>query len=233
LKKLDEDPEQKYFFKESETIKNYMISLYLYCIMNIHIYVFGPPGVGKTAGAECLARIRARNEKLYGDYKKYAFNSSTNPADIFGAETLMDGQIKLVDGPLTETALRGQTFIADEMNLSSNSTMMSLIPIFNTIYNRPIYFPGLQTPIKISHNFWFAAFQNYEGTAGRNATPHELAIKLVRLDYPNVKTEDIRDICKKIRDTIYSNKKLNQPNISDDKIIELSNFMIELNKKKR
>jgi hypothetical protein len=109
---------------------------------------------------------------------------------------------------------------------------MSLIPIFNTIYNRPIYFPGLQTPIKISHNFWFAAFQNYEGTAGRNATPHELAIKLVRLDYPNVKTEDIKDICIKIRDTIYFNKNLNQPNISDEQILELSNFMIELNKKK-
>jgi len=25
--------------------------------MNIPINVFGPPGVGKTAGAECLARI--------------------------------------------------------------------------------------------------------------------------------------------------------------------------------
>ena len=118
-----------------------------------------------------------------------------------------------MDGPLTETALRGQIFIDDEMNLSSNSAMMYLIPIFNTIYNRPIYFPGLQTPIKISHNFWFASFQNYEGIAGRNATPHELVIKLVRLDYPNVKAEDIKDICIKIRDTIYSNKNLNQPNI--------------------
>lgn len=200
-------------------------------MMNIHIYVLGPPGVGKTAGAEFLAKIRTINEKLYGDYKKYAFNSSTSPADIFGAETLMDGQIKLVDGPLTEIALRGQTFIADEMNLSSNSTMMSLIPIFNTIYNISIYFPGLQTPIKISHNFWFAAFQNYEGTAGRNTTPHELALKLVRLDYPTVKTEDIKDICIKIRDSIYLNKNLKQSNISDDQILELSNFMIELNKK--
>lgn len=104
--------------------------------------MFGPPGVGKTAGAGGLTRIRARNGKLYGDYKKYAFNSSTNHSDIFGAETLMDGQIKLVDGPLIDTALKRQKCIADEMNLSSNYTMMSLIPIFNTIYNRPIYFPG-------------------------------------------------------------------------------------------
>ena len=230
--KLKEDPNQQYFFNESETIKNYMISLYLYCLMNIHIYVFGPPGVGKTAGAECFARIRIQNEKLYGNYKKYAFNSSTTPSDLFGSETLMDGQIKLLDGPLIESILKGQTFIADEMNLSSNNTMMSLIPIFNTIYNRPIYFPGLQTPIKINHNFWFGAFQNYEGTAGRNATPHQLAIKLIRLDYPTVKTQDIRDICIKIRDTIYINKNLDQINISDEQILQLSNFMIELNKKK-
>ena len=153
--KLIEDPINKYFFHKITKIENYMISLY--CAMNIHIYVFGPPGVGKTAGAEYLERIRKIIENLDGEYKKYAFNSSTNPSDIYGAETLV---VKLIDGPLTESALKGQTFIADEMNLSSNNTMMSLIPIFNTIHNRPIYFPGLQTPIKINPNFWFGAFQN-------------------------------------------------------------------------
>ena len=184
--KLIEDPINKYFFHGKTKIENYMLSLYLYCAMNIHIYVFGPPGFGKTAGAECLARIRKKIENLDGNYKKYAFNSSTNPSDIYGAETLVDGEVKLIDGPLTESTLKGQSFIADEMNLSSNSTMMSLIPIFKTIHNRPIYFPRLQTPIKIIPNFWFGAFQNYEGTSGRNATPHELALKLIRLDYPKV-----------------------------------------------
>ena len=153
--KLNSDPLNKYFFIGIPKIENYMISLYLYCAMNIPIYVFGPPGVGKTAGAECLARIRTKIEKLVGNYKKYAFNLSTNPSDIFGAETIVDGQVKLIDGPLAESALKGQTFIADEMNLSSNNTMISLIPIFNSIRNRPIYLPGLQTPIKINPNFWF------------------------------------------------------------------------------
>ena len=232
--KLIEDPINKYFFHGITKIENYMLSLYLYCAMNIHIYVFGPPGVGKTAGAECLARIRKQIENLDGDYKKYAFNSSTNPSDIFGAETLVDGQVKLIDGPLTESALKGQSFIADEMNLSSNSTMMSLIPIFNTIHNRPIYFPGLQTPIKINPNFWFGAFQNYEGTAGRNATPHELTLKLVRLDYPTVEKEDIKNICLNIRNSIYKNKGLNSKNISisDDQVLQLADFMIKLNKKR-
>lgn len=90
--KLIEDPINKYFFHGITKIENYMLSLYLYCAMNIHIYVFGPPGVGKTTGAECLARIRKQIENLDGDYKKYAFNSSTNPSDIFGA-TLVDGQL--------------------------------------------------------------------------------------------------------------------------------------------
>ena len=71
---------------------------------------------------------------------------------------------------------------------------MSLIPIFNTIHNRPIYFPGLQSPIKINPNFWFGAFQNYEGTAGKNATPYDLSLKLIRLDYPTIVTEDIKNI---------------------------------------
>ena len=104
----------------------------------------------KPLGIECLARIRNEREKLEGNYKKYAFNLATIPSDIFGTETFIDGEVKLIDGPLTEFALNGQTFIADEMNLSSNNTMLSLIPIFNTIRNRLIYFPGLQTPIKIN-----------------------------------------------------------------------------------
>ena len=92
------------------------------------------------------------------------------------------------------------------MILSSNSTMMSLIPIFNTIYNRPIYFPGLQTRIKMNPNFWFGAFQNNEGTSRRNATPHELTLKIVRLDYPIVEKEDIKYICLNIKNSIYKNK---------------------------
>ena len=227
--KLKDDPNKKYHFLNIKKIENYMVSLYLYCTMNVPIYVFGPPGVGKTAGAECLARIRNEREKLEGNYKKYAFNSATNPSDIFGAETLIDGQVKLIDGPLTESALKGQTFIADEMNLSSNNTMMSLIPIFNTIRNRLIYFPGLQTPIKINPNFWFGAFQNYEGTAGRNATPHELTLKLVRLDYPSVEKEDIKNICIRIKKSIYGNR---NSNITDDEIEQLANFMIQLNKRR-
>ena len=198
--------------------------------MNIPVCVFGPPGVGKTAGAECLARIRTKIENLDGQYKKYAFNSSTNPSDIFGAETLIDGQIKLIDGPLTETALKGQTFIADEMNLSSNSTMMSLIPIFNTIRNRPIYIPGLHTPIQIDPNFWFGAYQNHEGTTGRNTTPHELALKLVRLEYPTAEVDDIKNICINIKNSIYKGEV--SDNISDKEIEQLADFMIKLNKRR-
>ena len=54
--------------------------------------------------------MRKQIENLDGDYKKYAFNSSTNPSDIFGSETLVDGQVKLIDGPLTESALSGPNF---------------------------------------------------------------------------------------------------------------------------
>ena len=105
--------------------------------------------------------------------------------------------------------------------------MMSLIPIFNSIRNRPIYFPGLQTPIKINPNFWLGAFQNYEGTAGRNATPHELSLKLVRLDYPKVKAKEIQNICIRIRDNISQDT-----NISDEDILQLAYFLEKLNKRR-
>ena len=91
---LINNPINKYYFKVIKKIENYMISLYLYCAMNILIYVFSPRGVGKTAGAEWLSIIRIQIKQLEGNYKKYA-----NPSNIFGLETLMDTQVKLNDGP--------------------------------------------------------------------------------------------------------------------------------------
>ena len=88
-----------------------MLSLYLYCSMNFPIYIFGPYGIGKTAGAECLARIRTQIEQLEGNYKKYAFHSATNPSDIFGEEPLMEDQIKFIDRPLTESILKYLTLV--------------------------------------------------------------------------------------------------------------------------
>ena len=228
--KLISDPLNNYFFIGINKLEDYMILLYLYSLMSIPINVYGPPGVGKTSGAECISRIRKLNERLEGNYTKYSFNSDTSPSDIFGEFTLLDNKIKLINGPLCESLMLGQTFIADEMNLSSKNTMMSLIPIFNSIHNRRIYFPGLQTPIIINPNFWFGAFQNYEGTAGRNTIPHELSLKLVRLDYPALEIEDIKKICIRIRDSIYSN--FHNYNITDDDILQLVNFMFLLNEKK-
>ena len=46
-----------------------MVILYLYCAINIYIYVFGPPDVGKNEGNEYLIRIRTEIEKLDGNIK--------------------------------------------------------------------------------------------------------------------------------------------------------------------
>ena len=47
-----------------------MVILYLYCAINIYIYVFGPPDVGKNEGTEYLIRIKTEIEKLDGNIKK-------------------------------------------------------------------------------------------------------------------------------------------------------------------
>lgn len=52
---------------------------------------------------------------------------------------------------------------------------------------------------------------------------------MVRLDYPTVEVEDIKNICIRIRDTIYKNQ---NSNISDDNILQLAVFMIKLNKRR-
>ena len=52
-----------------------MVSLYLYCTMNIPVYAFGEPLAGKRDWAEYFARIRNEIEKLEGNYKKYEFKT--------------------------------------------------------------------------------------------------------------------------------------------------------------
>ena len=64
------------------------------------------------------------------------------------------------------------------MNLSSSSTMKSIIPVLDPLLFNNIIIPGVDKPIDINNNFFFISCQNDVDNFGRNYVPDILQRKL-------------------------------------------------------
>ena len=70
LKKEPSSDDPKYFYENSKLLRNYIAILYACKIANIHLYIYGPSGAGKTSGTTAFGRI------IYKDpTKRFDFNS--------------------------------------------------------------------------------------------------------------------------------------------------------------
>ena len=145
---------------------------------------------------------------------------------------MKNNEIEFINGSLINAMEKGTTFIADEMNLSPEIVMKSLVPSLDLNYNIKIHIPGIKKKIKISQKFFFIACQNDFTTAGRNSLPKLLAKKLKCISYPEPPIEDIKKICSKINLELYIRHDKNK----EAKLIEegesIAIYMEELNKLK-
>ena len=98
---------------------------------------------------------------------------------------------------------KGTTFIADEMNLSPEIVMKSLVPALDLNFNTKICLPGVTKKIIINQDFFFIACQNDFTTTGRNSLPKLLSKKLKCIPYPEPPMEDIQKICSSINEELY------------------------------
>ena len=78
----------------------------------------------------------------------HTFHSGTKPNHFYGTTSLEEGKVKYINGTLTNSLIQGSIFIADELNLSTTTTMESLSPALELYFNEPIYFPGINKSIK-------------------------------------------------------------------------------------
>ena len=138
-------------------------------LINLPLIIYGEPGVGKIAMIRAYGRIR---QNLLGKYDEekpsfqiHTFHNGTKPSNIFGTNILKkEGKIEYVNGTLITSVEKGYIFIADEMNVSSPSTIKSLVFALEHNLNQGIYFSSVDKIIHPSRFYEFIACQNLVGT---------------------------------------------------------------------
>ena len=192
----NEEKISNFIYSGNETLENYLSLVYASYLINLHLCIIGPPGVGKTSSAKFISEL-LYDEKNY--YKFFPFHRNTKISELYGTMSLKGQKMEHYDGPLIESAQRGCIFIADEMNLSSISTMKSIVPLLDPLLRKGLLLPGVDSSIDIDDKFFFIVCQNDLDNLGRNCIPEMLQRKLRNLNYPKQTDEEIKNICKKKR----------------------------------
>ena len=221
----NDDP--KYFYQSSYSLRKYIAILHACKIANIHLCIYGPPGVGKTSGIRSFGRIISKDPSKRFDFEMYSFHEGTKPSHYYGTPKLKEGKIYYKNGALTNSIINGYMFMADILNLSSISNMNALAPALEMNLNNNINFPGIEKPILIHPNFFFVVCQNEVGIKGRNALPPNIIRRFKKIFYPSLEVVDIVEICREINNDLYrpGEKKI----ISDEQAERLGEYMIKLN----
>lgn len=159
-------------------------------------YISGPTGNGKSTTVEQICA--KRDVPLI----RININNQTDEEHLIGSKTLVDGNVKIVEGPIIIAMRQGMTVLLDEIDAGAPNTLLCLQSILE---GKPFYFKLKNEIVTPKEGFNIIATANSKGKGsddGRyigvnilnDAFLERFAISFVQ-DYPNVSIET--DILKK------------------------------------
>ena len=143
MKGIDKDKYDKYFVEKSESLKKFVLIIYISSLINLYLSVVSPPGSGKTTSPREIAEIRAKILMKDIPFYIHTHHSSTKPNDFYGTTTISESEIIFKEGSLTLATTEGSVYIVDEFNISSELNMKSLNPVLEQTFNQDLIIPGI------------------------------------------------------------------------------------------
>ena len=227
MEETDKEKYEKYFFENSESLKKFVLIVYISSLINLYLYVVSPPGLGKTTAIRAISEIRGRllNQKI--PFHIHPHHLTTQPKDFYGSTTILDSEVVFKEGSLTLAINEGSVYIADNFNISSELNMKSVTPVLERTFNQDLIIPGIEGITSIDPNFFFIICQNDAWTFGRHVLPEKIKTKLRKLIYPEQTKEEIESICSDINNSLYDEGQKNK--LEDIETRYCGDYMIMLN----
>ena len=154
------------------------------------VYISGPTGNGKSTMVE---QVCAKNKR---PMIRVNLNMMTDEDQLIGTKTLVDGNVKVIEGPLLIAMRYGLPILLDEIDAGSANTLLCLQPLLE---GKPYYFKLKNEMIHPKTGFTIFATANtkgkgsedgrYIGTNILNEAFLERFAVTLNQDYPSQATE--------------------------------------------
>eukprot|EP00435_Cladocopium_sp_Y103_P033647 s923_g8.t1 len=155
----------------------------------------GPPGLGKTATVQALAKATGRR------LLRINMSEQTDLLDLLGSDLPTPGseeaRFRWCDGALLRAMRQGDWVLLDEINLAPQATLEGLNALLD--HRRQVYLPAIGQTVAAHHGFRLFAAQNPVATGGgRKGLPRSFLNRFTRVVLSQLSRADLLHICRHV-----------------------------------
>lgn len=84
----DKDNYEKNFFENSESLKKFVLIIYISSLINLYLCIEGRPGIRKTTSVKAILEIKAKTLNQLISFYTYQYHPLSKQIDFFGANII-------------------------------------------------------------------------------------------------------------------------------------------------